>query len=89
MLQMQLQMNVVLDNRTVLSSQAVLSAIVVSLPDPLLSTFATQHIIWRVPDPENAKVMAIGVEVLHSVLKVLYNDSHDSRTCYYVHCNNS
>jgi len=67
---MQLQMNVVLDYRTVLSSQVVLSAIVVSLLDLLLPMFATQPIIWRVPDSEDAKAMAIGVEVLHSVLKV-------------------
>ena len=63
-------MNVVLDYRTVLSSQVVLSAIVVSLLDLLLPMFATRHMIWRVPDSEDAKVMATGVEVLHSVLKV-------------------
>ena len=67
---MQLQMNVVLDYRTVLGSQMVLYAIVVSLLDLLLRMFAMQHMIWRVPDSEDAKVMATGVEVLHSVLKV-------------------
>ena len=36
---------------------------------------ATQLIIWRVPDSEDAKVMATGVEVLHRVLKVSENFS--------------
>jgi len=67
---MQLQMNIVRDYRTVLSSQVVLSAIVVSLLDLLLHMFATQPITWRVPDSEDAKVMATGVEVLRNVLKV-------------------
>ena len=70
---MQLQMNVVLCYRTVLSSQEVLSAILVSLLDLLLPMFATQHIIWRAPDSEDAKLMAVGVEVLHSVLEVSQN----------------
>jgi len=67
---MRLQMTVVQYYRTVFRSEVVLCAILVSLLDLLLSMIATQPIVWRVPDLEDAKVMATGVEILHNVLKV-------------------
>ena len=79
----QLQMRDVLDCRTVLNSQVVLCATVVSSLGPLLSMSATPPIIWRVPGSENARVMGTGVVLFHSVLLVSHLLPLLSRT---VHC---
>ena len=77
----QLQMRDVLDCRTVLNSQVVLCATVVSPLGPLLSMSATPLIIWKAPGSENAGVMETGVVLLHSVLLVSY-------VCMYTTYNN-
>ena len=66
----QLQMRDVLDCRTVLNSQVVLCATVVSPRGPLQSMSATPAIIWRALASENARAMETGVVLLHSVLLV-------------------
>ena len=80
----QLQMRDVLDCcRTVLNSQVVLCATVVSPLVPLLSMSATPLIVWKVPGSENARVMGTGVVLFHSVLLVSHLLPLLSRT---MHC---
>ena len=68
--QLQMRDVLVLGYGTVLNSQVVSCATVVSPLDPLFSISATLLIIWRVPGSEHARAMETGVVLLHSVLLV-------------------
>ena len=70
-----LQMRDVLGYRTVLNSQVVLYATVVSPLGLLLSMSATLLIIWRVLVSENAREMETRVVLFHSVLLVSCKDT--------------